>query len=262
MSLASLAIRAASVRAIRAAIWAGFDVVDSPQRPLDLLESGRPLIAVYTGRYEDRLEGSNALLGEDPRLTLLVQIFLPVQLAIKFGDRTIPFDTREQGADTLLDVIDRRIRSAFVVQAEPWSELLFGDEGLVTQTTRIEGSSYLVEKGDVRTSARELMLDLEVVCDPVPGAPPADAWARLIEMMRADTEEGARNLAPVADWLASEIQGPAALTQDERDRIDLGLSAYAAQGLSILPIVRGSEVPVAEIDVEGEDDTLVVEAET
>ncbi len=243
MSLASFAIRMTTVRAIRAAVWSDFVVADSPQRPLGVLESGKPLIAVYTGHDTDKLEG-NELFSGDPKVSLAIQIFLPAQFAITVAGQALELDTTDEGAETLLDVVERRINGAFLAQAEPWSCLR---ATFITRTVRTQSTSYLVESEAVRTSAREMTLECETVYEPIPGAPPCGMWADLIALMRTDT--GERSLAPLADWIAAEILGPSTLTQDERDRIDLGLSAYAATVVGILPIVRGSEIDLQEVDV-------------
>ncbi len=252
MSLASFAVRQCTVQAIRAAIWSGMIVADSPANALDLLDKAVPVVAVYTVANNDGFEG-NELLSGDPRVSLYVQIYLPTTFTVTFGGAPLTLDTREEGADTLLDVVGRRILSALVGQAEPWSAL-WGE--LVTRTRTLADGSYLLESDEVRVTARQITLECETLYDPIPGAPPAGPWARLIALMRTDTSP--RSVAPLADWLASEIAGPTALTQDERDRIDLGLSAYAAQAVDILPIVRGSEIGEVAVTVNGPDGDEVV----
>lgn len=253
MSLAAFAVRVATVRAIRAAVWPEFIVADSPQRPLDLLEQGGALIAVYTGTTNEHFEG-NELLSGSPVVQLTIQIFLPPEFTVALAGRDIVFDTREEGADTLSDAVARRILAAFPTQAEPWSEL-WGR--FVIRTQRATNGSYLVESDAVRVAARELVLDLETLYDPVPGAAPEGTWADLVALMSKETE-GARPLAPIADWLVAEIAGPALLPQEERDRIDLGLASYAAQAVGILPIVRGSEIGEVAVTVTGADGDQVV----
>ncbi|MBE7190805.1 hypothetical protein, partial [Jatrophihabitans endophyticus] len=126
MSLVAFAMRIATVRAIRAVIWPDFVVADSPQRPLALLEQGKPLVAVYTGHDADRMEGRELYAG-DPRVTLTIQVFLPAELTITTsGGQVLALDTRKAGAETVLDVVARRVLSAFLdagATPNPWSEL-------------------------------------------------------------------------------------------------------------------------------------------
>lgn len=229
MSLVAFGIRIAAVRAIRAAVWPIFKVVDSPQVPTDLLEEGVPLIAVYTGFEKDKMDGRD-LLGEDPRVNLTMQIFLPPEFTITSAGKSLTLDTRKGGAETVLDVVCRRITTGFAAQNDTWSQLL---GGFVQKIYRETAGSYLVATEKVRTSAREMTLDCEVLHEPIPGALPADIWADLITAMRADTTSPDA-VAPLADWIAAEISGPTILSQDERDRIDMGLSEYTAQAIGIV----------------------------
>ena len=252
MSLVAFAMRVSAVRAFRAVIWPEFTVVDSPQRPLNLLSKGRPLIAVYTGQLNDAMDGRELYAG-DPRVALTVQVYLPDEVTVTVAGQPLKLDTREEGAETVLDVIARRLLGAFLAQDEPWAVLW---AQLVQKTGRLQNHSYLVESDDGRVSARELVLDCETLYEPIPGAPPEGVWADLIALMRTDASE--RSVAPLADWIAAEIAGPQALPQEERDRIDLGLSAYAASVASILPIVRGSEIGEVAVTVDGPDGDQVV----
>lgn len=252
MSLTALAIRICTVRAIRAAVWPEFVVADSPQEPLDLLKKGRPLVAVYTGHTTNRFEAVELMSG-DPKVSLAIQVFLPPELTLApiAGGPPQTFDTRLEGAETVLDMVERRIVSALVGQFEPWSALW---ARFLTAVPRLDSASYLIEIGGsgVRTSAREITFDLDPLWEQVPGAAPQAHWADLVALMRADT--GDEGYAAFADWLAAEILGPQPLAQDERDRMALGLDARAATQIGILPIVRGSEVDLAEVDVDADGD--------
>ena len=256
MSLVAFGIRIATVRAIRAVIWPEFTVADSPQKPLALLADGKPLIAVYTGHDTDKMDGRELYSG-DPKVALAIQIFLPAQVTVTVAGKPLKLDTREEGAETLLDVIARRILGAFLAQDEPWS-CLWAE--LVQKTGRSQNISYLVETTDVRVSAREVSLDCEVLYEPMPGAPPEGVWARLIALMRADV--GLRSVAPLADWIAGEIAGPKTLTQADRDRIDLGLSRYAAEAIGILPLPDSDGAALKQVTVTqpGEAEPRVVVA--
>ena len=269
MSLVAFGIRIATVRAIRAALWSEFVVVDSPQKPLPLLEAGKPFVAVYTGHDTDKMEGRELFAG-DPHVTLTIQIFLPATFTVSVAGQTLTLDTRAEGAETVLDVVARRILAAFLQECEPWSRLW---AEFVQTTHRSQNISYLVEAKDVRTSARELTLECGVLYEPTPGAPPDGVWARLIELMRAEPL-GPGSVAPLADWLAAEISGPTTLCQGDRDRIDLGLSVYPAPPSATRPrrcdgaqsgaaIAADVAVGLATVTVDGRSDPpLIVSADS
>ncbi len=252
MSLVAFAVRLATVRAISAAVWPEFTVANGPQRPLDTVAAGSPVVAVYTSGSNDGLEG-NELLAGDPRVSLSIQIYLPPVVTVTIAGAPLEFDTRADGAETMLDVLARRILAALVAEAEPWSQL-WGR--LVSRTRTIGNSSYLVESAEVRCAARELTLECETLYEPIPGAPPMGVWAELIALMRADS--GASTVADLADWVAGEITGPQLLTQDQRDRIDLGLAAYASRSISVTPLVAGSETEIVAVTVTAQDGDIAV----
>lgn len=255
MSLVAFGIRIAAVRAIRAVIWPEFPVADSPASTIALLDEGKPLVAVYTAHANEGLEGNEVLSG-DPKVSLTIQIYLPAEVTVTVAGAPLKFDTTKEGAETVLDVIAHRILAAFAAQAEPWSRMW---ASLVTRTARMQNHSYLVESTSVRTSAREITLECETLYDPIPGGPPEGLWADLVALMRTEDPASPHSVAHLADWLSAEIAGPQALPQEERDRIDLGLSAYAAGAVSILPIVRGSEIGEVAVTVDGtEGDQVVV----
>jgi hypothetical protein len=227
MSLVAFGIRIATVRAIQAVVWPEFTVEDSPQAPIDLLDNGAPLIAVFTGQDNDKMDGRD-MFGGEPTVVLTIQIFLPPVLKITVAGKQLELDTRGSASETVLDVLSRRIIGALLGQAEPWSQVWFD---LVQKTGKTMNSSYLVETAKVRTSAREITIECATIHEPIPGASPSDVWATLVALMRADTAP--RSVAPLAPWIAAEITGPVALSQADRDRIDMGLSVYAAQQVGI-----------------------------
>ena len=254
MSLVAFGLRIAAVRAIRAVIWPEFPVADSPASTVALLDGGKPLVAVYTSQANEGLEGNEVLAG-DPKVSLTIQVYLPAEVTVTVAGAPLTFDTNKEGAETVLDVIAHRILAAFAAQAEPWSRMW---ARLVTRTVRLQNHSYLVESTSVRTSAREITLEYETLYEPVPGAAPAGVWADLIALMRTEDATSPHSVAHLADWVAAEIAGPQALPQEERDRIDLGLSAYAAGAVSILPIVRGSEIGEVAVTVDGAEGERIV----
>lgn len=231
MSLVAFAIRVAAVRTLREALPSGFDVLDSPQEPMDRLDcaSPAPFVAVYTGHNETEID-AREMLGGKSKVDLAIQFVLPASLTFPLsGGGSITLDTRKQGAETALDVLWRRAACAFDAGASPWASLW---REFVINTPKIVNASYLIEVKTVRAVAREVVVSCEPIHEPIPGAAPEGAWAALLELMRAD--QASDGLAGLADWLEAEISGPAELTPAQRDAAYLGLSAYAAENVAIL----------------------------
>lgn len=250
MSLVGFAIRITTARALKAALPSSFEVLDSPQEPLDILDKAdpKPLVAIYTGHSESKPVG-RALLGGDALTHLSLQFFLPAEVDFAIGDRTIKIDTRKQGAETALDVVWRMAARGLLAEGgdvNPWPALW---REFVIQTPRITNASYLVERASVRMVAREVTIHCEVLNEPVPGAAAAGPWASLIAAMAADqVGDGLSSLSP---WISAEIRGGADLSQAERDRIFMGLSDYVAQSVGIGgPLGDIDNDPDAQADAE------------
>ena len=249
MSLVPFALRVCATRALQAALPASVVVVDSPQEPLDSLDKAapRPIVAVYTGSAMTKLEGRN-LLGGAPGVLLALQLFLPESFAFEAAPgQMIVVDTRRQGAETALDIFGRSALLALNSSPEPWAALW---REFVPVVASIANQHYLLEMNGVKVTARELTLECEPIHEPVPGAEPADAWAALISLMRADTQGD--GLSALADWVEASIRS-AALSPAGRDAVYLGLSAHVARSLRIEdhilldPDRCGSLEPVVEI---------------
>jgi hypothetical protein len=235
MSLVAFAVRIAAVRVLRAALPSAFVVVDSPVDAIALLEASpsSAVVAVYTGQAQNELDGVGFFAG-DPLLNVDLQIFLPQQMAFSYlaadGQTlaTVTLDTRGEGSETALDLVERMMTRALAAQADVWSQL-FG--GFVQKVRAVISSSYLVETSKIKAPSREIRMNCETIQEPVPGAPASDIWTQLLAAMTADT--GADSVAALAPWIASEINAPVGLSQAERDRIFLGLSEYAAQAINL-----------------------------
>jgi hypothetical protein len=234
MSLVPFAIRICTLRALQAALPASVEVLDSPQEPLTLLDidAPRPIIAIYIGSVLTKYEGRN-IFGGTSNLALSIQTMLPETFVFRLiagGEITI--DTRRQGAKTALDVLWRMAVVALNSGIEPWVALW---REFVIAIPALHNNSYLIERQGVRVTAREATIDCEPLHEPVPGGAPKYAWARVMEMMRADDKGDSLSL--LADWLESEIRNSADRPQTTRDAAYLGLPQYVAGAIRLEPTV-------------------------
>lgn len=229
MSLIPFAVRICTVRALQAALPASVAVVDSPQEPLTLLDidEPRPIIAVYTGATMTKYEGRN-LLGGMSSLSIAIQMMLPEVFSFGVGEGSISIDTRRQGAETALDVLWRKAELALNGSSEPWAALW---REFVLTVSAVENLSFLIERNGVKVTAREVQIKCEPIHEPIPGGAPSLAWASLLTLMSADTNEDGLHF--LADWIESEIRGGADKTQPERDAVYLGLSQYVANKIGV-----------------------------
>jgi hypothetical protein len=255
MSLVAFAIRVTTVRALQAALPASIDVVDSPQEPVTAMigPEPHPMVAIYSGSTETKLDGRN-LLGGESKVALAIQFLLPEAFDFTVAPSVvIRIDTRRQGAETALDVLWRMAALALDGKtAEPWAALW---REFVVLTPRVSNASYLIEREGVRITAREVVITCDPIHEPTPGVAPEGPWATLLTLMRADTNTD--GLVSLADWIEAEIRGGADLAQEERDRIYMGLSDYVARDIGVLttgPYEDVNNDPLATADDEAPAD--------
>lgn len=266
MSLVSFAVRVATVRAIRAVLWSGITVEDSPQAPLELIDKGQPLIAVYSGTTGADPVGRD-IYGAARQVHVSIQCFLPEKITVPLGQDQITIDTRQRGAETVMDVIGRRILYGLIASEGTWAKVW---RGFVQTTPQVVDSSYLVENVHIRASAREWTLHCDCLSEPLPGAslPANGPWPDLIAAMQADTDQP-DNLAALANWVTYEFQGGSTLPDWQIERIALGISTYALQATgggnveddnSTDPVVTETQVTVLDDNIVSPDPdaTLVI----
>ncbi len=246
MSLVPFAIRVATVRALQSALPASVAVLDSPQDAVALLDDGtpQPLVAVYTGHSVAEIQG-RGLHGGARTVDLSLQIFIPESITFSYGaGLSLTIDTRRQGAETALDILCRETIRCLNESEDPWATLL---RQFVPQMPRELVSSYLVETSKIKITAREVVLTCDTIHEPIAGGAPADAWAQLLTLMRAD--DGEDGLPLLSDWLESEIRGGADLPQAQRDRFYIGISKDTSQAIDVEPTVHDiGSVPVPEVE--------------
>lgn len=229
MSLVQFAIRVTLTRALQAALPGTFPVLDSPQEPVTTLWGAdpKPLVAIFSGNTDIVLQGRN-LLGGAARVAIQIQFILPEAVSFSIGAGALKIDTRRQGAEAAFDVLWRTAARALNGSNEPWAALW---REFVLQTPKISVDSYMVVAEGVRAPGRQVILTCDPLHEPTPGGAPEGPWATLLTLMRADT--GDDGLSSLANWLEQEIRAGADLSQEDRDRIYMGLSGYVAESIGV-----------------------------
>lgn len=227
MSLVSFALRTCTVRALRGVTLAGDNVFDSPVDPTDTAAtSSTPTIFVYSDHeWTENIDG-RALLAGSRTVDLSLLIVLPAAFQATVGGATVAFQDRKAGAAAAIDIIWRQIERALLDEASVWSELWCT---FVLKVASIDAHAYVLPVATGQQTrhlpARAVTISLEPIDNPMLGAAPQDAWARLITAM--ETAEG---LAPLAPLLAAAIEGQA-LPQWRVDALSLGDTISDARDL-------------------------------
>lgn len=174
MSLVSLALRTATIEALRGATFADGQVFDSAIQPLDELVNGNPvpLIVVSIDDSETRMSGLD-FLSADLSLDLVIEMAVAtfVRSAAPEGDDivdvTIPYT--DEGLEWTLDLMERQIDRRFAddgLWPGLWRDLA------CKCTKRVTRRGADSAKG-AKFAARQIVLTLSPAQEPVPGATPA-----------------------------------------------------------------------------------------
>jgi hypothetical protein len=225
MSLPALAIRLATVFALRGQTWAGASVLDQPVNPIEgLTKTAVPVIAVYSGDEVTKADSRDWLAG-DRTLSLVVQIYLPPDLAVPNGPR---IDALRDGGELALNLIWRQVESTLLRSGSPWAALW---RNLVFMVHDVSSRPYLIEidKGP-RLVARETIFSLDTIAAPGFSAP-ADVWADLLTLMQSTSE-----LQPLATLVDAAIRGGAELPTWSATVAQLGLRDGGARGIGLAPV--------------------------
>lgn len=241
MSLVSLALRLATIEAVRGQTFAGDNVLDSPLDPFDLAFGGegvkRPLIAVYTSEDVGRPDGRD-LLCPDRRVDLVLQIFLPPTTAVPSTDGATGLRMGEEGADAALDLVCRAVVRCLVADGSVWADIW---QGLVNKVHEVAARPYIVEaENHVRVAAREFSISVDTIGDPL-FEPVGDGtpWDRLVSALRGSPDP---NLSRIAGVVEAAISGDfSALTDWDAARQTLGISLDTAEALGIAPIAATAD---------------------
>jgi len=250
MSLPALALRLATVFALRGQTWAGAAVLDQPVNPIEgLTRTAVPVIAVYSGDEVAKADSRDWLAG-DRTMSLVIQIYLPPDLAVPNGPR---IDALRDGGELALNLIWRQVESTLLRGASLWAALW---RNLVFTVHDVSSRPYLIDidKGP-RLVARETIFSLDTIAAPGFSAP-ADVWADLLTLMQSTPE-----LEPLAGLVDSAIRGGEALPDWQQAVAILGLrdGADVALGLAPIAVTENGTVPViTEITINGLSSAAVV----
>lgn len=243
MSLARLALRLATARALRGATLAADRVFDSAIDPIDhrISQDAKPVIVIYTDDHEENAEGRALGIGGNSSCDLVIEFAMVGSLTIDIPEQdgnaatTLAVAETDETIEFMLDLIERQIISALTTGRGPWPDLWRVFCFRILRRMSRRGSSA---ESASRFAARQLTLTCDLLIDPEPGLPPAGAWADLLAAVAADPK-----MAPIGPLLRSMITGGDA---DEFEQFagSLGVNLDVGALLGGGPIIVG-DAPVA-----------------
>lgn len=233
MSLARLAVRITSVLALRTAGTMAEDrVQDSSIVDLEegIIAAPKPVVLVYTDNSEFVPVGRNIWGGQGS--TTLV-FLLAIAGATKLNDGSVQFSfpATDAAIELSLDVMERQIQKALTDPDNVWAQHW---RGLVTNVTKWSSKRGGSTKEGSRYGARQILVELETVHDPVPGKAPEGEWAALLA--RLNDEAQPASLRAVGAPLAQLIGGDE-LPEWNRIMRQFGIDRAGLRGMGLAPTI-------------------------
>lgn len=241
MSLARLAVRVATVEALRGRTMVGDNIRDSDIGAIDIAADGalrtdedRPFVLVYTddGRATDvplrdlHSNGEVDLVLEFGIATPMVQTDPDTGESVISG--SIP--ATDAAFEMALDIIDRQIASALAGEGK-WPTIW---KRLSSGVAKVERRRAVNAEQGVRFAARQVLVTLNLKPDPVMGAPLGGVWQEFAAALGDDCPD----LAPIV----ADMLGTAAATltvQQVRERF--GHTPRESTALGYGPFHAGGE---------------------
>lgn len=245
--LARLAIRIATVEALKGATFVGDNVLDSQIGALDVAADGsirsdqeKPFLSVYTdaSKVEDDL--ALRALHRCGQIDLTIEAGVTTAMVETDADTGesqivgIDIPATDPAMEMFLDCVDRQVANALTDPANAWAKLW---RGLSSSIVKIERKRTSDAAG-TRIAAHQTVITLDLLPDPVFGEPVAETsiWAKLLAKM---DEESSPYLSAVQMLIGD---GTAARPTAQQRRFGVTLDEMRA-------MLDGSAVDGAEPDI-------------
>ncbi|MFO1150999.1 MAG: hypothetical protein U1E62_21705 [Alsobacter sp.] len=228
MSLARLALRLATIRALRGATFAEDRVFDSAILGIDFVEEHErmPVLVVTTDDDEGDVEGID-LAAADRKVDLVIE--MAVGTFVKVDDNvrmTIPHT--DEGLELSLDLMGRDVLRALQAGDSEWSLLWRAFALRIDTVTARRGSD---SKDGLRFAARQLVITVQPLAEPPFGqGVAAGPWATFLTALRLDPQ-----FLTIADLVEASIAGTP-LPDWRQAEAALGLTRQGVAGIGLAPV--------------------------
>ncbi len=235
MSLTRFAVRLCAARALRGSTMAEDRVFQSVIDPLDTKVAANlaPTLIVNTDDHSCDPQGRD-LTGGEERLDLVIEATIAARVTTTGQDgegeiAIVEIPAHDTGMDLTLDIVEHQAVRALVRGGGAWGEL-WRRFVLRVQTRK---SRRGADTSGVRYAARQLVISLEAIADPVGGEDllPGTVWGDFLALLDADA-----TLAPIASLLRGQIIGDGQNPAWTRSAAMLGVNADIIQDIGHWPI--------------------------
>jgi hypothetical protein len=241
MSIARLALRLATVQALKGCTLAGAHVRDSEQGPLDEQAAPvQPAIVVFTddGTRRDT-KHPRELFGGDGTQTLIIEIMVTQRTETPDADGVLEvawsMPATDAGMEIAIDLIERQIAVALSDPDNAWAEMWRQLVMEIGERQSVRGSAG---RDGMRFSGRQLNWPVHLPRDPEPGQAPAPLWADFVALMRSTPD-----LQQHADVVEAAIRGLPTLDADGQIRASWLISEPEARQLGMGPPTMDALTP-------------------
>lgn len=236
MSIARLALRLATVKALGGRTYAGSRVVDSAIETIasTIGPGPTPALLVYTDEASGEAEGRDLLsAGGQATLAIEMAVAQAVQVPVADGENevAIVIPGTDAGIEITLDLMERQVRLALTDPLSPWAEIWRRLVLKIVDIRVLRGAN--ARKGE-RFAARRLEIRVETLADPVPGMNVGEVWADFLALAEADT--GGDGLAGLAAEIRAQIEG-SEMVDWRRAQAALGLTGAGIGGIGLAPLL-------------------------
>lgn len=232
MSLSALAIRLATIEALRGSTLAGDRVHDSDIRPVDLVVGNeqKPVILVTTDDDDINIEGRD-LLAADHKLELVVEMTVASKVEVEGSDESvIAIPATDAGLEITMNLLAWQIASTLSSGGGDWGDLW---RTFVLKVHKVTSRRGADDTNGVRYAARQLIFTVDHLSEPETGVLPAEgeAWARMIAALKSSP-----TLAGIGGAVEATIAANAPADW-ERVRNSLGIADDASGWIASRPFV-------------------------
>lgn len=245
MSLTALAIRLATIRALRGRTYAEGRVFDSKISPIELIANSeaQPVIIVSTDDHMMDAAGRDLVSG-DHRLELVIEIAVTSAVRVEVEDGStveeLAIPASDEGLEATLAILGWQIAKCLAADGGEWGNLW---RMLVMKVHNVSSRRGADDVNGVRYAARQYVYTLDHVSDPAAGVVPdaQGAWGAFLAAVSGDPE-----LAHLGRILETEIAKGDYMPW-EVARGALGLANDEASVLGMRPAIIDEAVALEEI---------------
>jgi hypothetical protein len=252
MSLAVAAMQICAVKALDGQVQA--KVFDSAADPRDLENAPLPIVIVYSALGRRRVEGRE-LFTSPHKVDLVLDLGVARQGSRTTGEGdaqvTVEFPATDSSYDIVLHTLDYECARILLQSKAPWADLFRQFVWNFAQDEESGWSRGQLADSGVRLALIRQVYRIDVLGDPIPGAPLTKVWSDFLAAMDADPE-----CSDISKYWRALITSPT-VPEWQQEQAQLGLTLAAMYALGQAPTSQTTDDPLplsTEIDIKFPDE--------